>query len=99
MSIDHMISIAIAPVGALLSGPLALFIGIRSLFLIAAILGIIHPFLIWYFTKIRRLEVIEREIVEKAKKDVKVEDKAEKTAEVEEIVESAEVIQVIEPVE
>ena len=89
MSIDHMISMAIAPIGALISGPLALLIGIRYLFLIAAILGMIHPFIIWSFTKIRQLEVIEREIVMKA----------DEVAEVEEITELTEVIQVIEPIE
>ena len=90
MSIDHMISMAIAPIGALISGPLALLIGIRYLFLIAAILGMIHPFIIWSFTKIRQLEVIEREIVMKA----------DEVAEVaEEITEPIEVIQVIEPIE
>jgi len=92
MSIDHMISMAIAPIGALIAGPLALFMGIRTLFLIAAILGIIHPFLIWFFTKIRQLEVIEREILMKA-------EEAEEVAEVEEASEAAEVVQVIEPVE
>jgi DHA3 family macrolide efflux protein-like MFS transporter len=99
MSIDHMISMAIAPIGALLAGPLALLIGIRTLFLIAAILGIIHPFIIWYFTKIRQLEVIEREIIDKADEDAETEEKVDKTAEAEEILEPTEVIQVIEPVE
>jgi MFS family permease len=87
MSIDHMISMAVAPIGALFAGPLALLIGIRNLFLITAILGIIHPFLIWFFTKIRQLEVIEREILAKAEEEV----------EVEEITESEELIQVRNP--
>ncbi len=93
MSIDHMISMAIAPMGALIAGPLALLIGTRNLFFIAAILGIIHPFLIWYFTKIRQLEIIERDIIQKAEEEAKMEDKPE------EIIEPAESIQVIEPVE
>ena len=61
MSIDHMISMAIAPIGALIAGPLAEFIGIVNLFLLFAILGVIHPFLIWFFTKIRQLEIIDQE--------------------------------------
>jgi DHA3 family macrolide efflux protein-like MFS transporter len=89
MSIDHMISMAIAPIGAIIAGPLALLLGIRTLFLVFAILGIIHPFIIWFFTKIRQLEIIEIEVIEK---------EAE-TAEKEEVVEKAEVIKVIEPVE
>jgi len=91
MSIDHMISMAIAPIGALIAGPLAEAIGIVNLFLIAAIIGIIFPYIIWFFTKIGQLEVIEREILMKAEK--------EKVVEVEEITESIEVVQVIEPVE
>jgi DHA3 family macrolide efflux protein-like MFS transporter len=89
MSIDHMISMAIAPIGALIAGPLALLIGIRTLFLIAAVFGVIHPFILWFFTKIRQLEIIERDLVMKE----------EKVAEVEEIEKPVEVVQVIEPVE
>ncbi len=89
MSIDHMISMAIAPIGALIAGPLAILLGIKFLFLIAAILGIIQPFFIWFFTKIRQLEVIEREIMAKSEEDEKVE----------EITQSTEVVQVIEPIE
>jgi DHA3 family macrolide efflux protein-like MFS transporter len=59
MSIDHMISMAIAPIGALIAGPLAELIGIVNLFLIFAILGIIQPFFIWFFTQIKKLEIID----------------------------------------
>ncbi len=97
MSIDHMISMAIAPIGALFAGPLALLMGIRTLFLIMAILGIIHPFIIWSFTKIRQLEIIEQEIMAKTEEEETVEEKPEER--VEEIIEPAEIIQVIEPVE
>ncbi len=62
MSIDHMISMAIAPIAALLSGPLAELIGVVNLYLICTIFGIIYPALIWSFTKIRQLEVIDQEI-------------------------------------
>jgi MFS family permease len=66
MSIDHMISMAIAPIGALITGPLAEFMGIINLFLIFAILGMIHPFLIRCFTKIRQLEITDQEYMKKA---------------------------------
>lgn len=56
MSIDHMISMAIAPIGALIAGPLAEFMGIYNLFFISAVLGISFPFIIWVFTRIRELE-------------------------------------------
>jgi DHA3 family macrolide efflux protein-like MFS transporter len=67
MSIDHMISMAIAPIGALIAGPLAEFMGIVNLFLIFAILGMIHPFFIWFFTKIRQLEIIDQEYMKEVK--------------------------------
>jgi len=89
MSIDHMISMAIAPIGALIAGPLAEAIGIINLFLIFAIVGMIFPYIIWFFTKIRQLEIIEREIVMKA----------DEVFEIEEITEPTEVIQVIEPID
>jgi MFS family permease len=97
MSIDHMISMAIAPLGALIAGPLALLMGIRTLFLIMAILGIIHPFMIWFFTKIRKLEIIEQEIMAKAEEEETIEELVDEK--MEEITQPAEIIQVIEPVE
>ena len=56
MSIDHTISMAIAPIGALACAPLAEIIGVPTLILIAAILGVLYPFLIGGFTKILRLD-------------------------------------------
>lgn len=80
MSIDHMISMAIAPIGALIAGPLANLLGIVNLFLIFAIIGIVQPFLIWSFTKIRHLEILDRE-------------KIMEVEEVEEVVETVEIIE------
>lgn len=79
MSLDHMISMAIAPIGALISGPLANLFGIVNLLLICAIIGMLYPGIIWLFTKIRHLEY----------EDVKVEEFLEET----EIVEIAEIIE------
>jgi len=56
MSIDHTISMAIAPIGAIIAGPAANLIGITNLFLICAIIGIVNPIILWYFTKIRYLD-------------------------------------------
>jgi len=81
MSIDHMISMAIAPIGALIAGPLAEIMGIVNLFLIFAILGIIHPFFIWFLTKIRLLEIIDQEYIKEAEEITK------------EVIEIAEVIE------
>lgn len=60
MSIDHTLSMAIAPIGALIAGPAADFMGITNLYLICAIIGIINPILLWFFTKIRKLDQISK---------------------------------------
>ena len=86
MSIDHMISMAIAPFGALLTGPLSEIIGIVPLFLVFAIIGIIQPLGIWLFTQIRQLEVMDREIMMKT----------EEIIEVKELTEPVQVAEVIE---
>ncbi|MFX1314356.1 MAG: MFS transporter [Promethearchaeota archaeon] len=83
MSIDHMISMAIAPIGAIIAGPLAELIGIVNLLLISAIVGVIFPYFVWFFTKIRELEIIDRQ----------------KMAELEEIIEVAEVPEIIQVTE
>jgi DHA3 family macrolide efflux protein-like MFS transporter len=56
MSIDDTISMAIAPIGALLVGPLAGLMGVTNLLLASAIIGIVNPIIIWFFTKIRYLD-------------------------------------------
>ncbi|NVM16617.1 MAG: MFS transporter [Candidatus Lokiarchaeota archaeon] len=66
MSIDHTISMAIAPIGALLVGPLAGLMGVVNLLLASAIIGIINPIILWFFTKIRyldRLQESEEEVM------------------------------------
>ncbi|MFX0047787.1 MAG: MFS transporter [Candidatus Hermodarchaeota archaeon] len=56
MSIDHTISMAIAPIGALIVGPLAGLMGVVNLLLASAIIGIVNPIILWFFTKIRYLD-------------------------------------------
>ena len=73
MSIDHMISMAIAPIGALLAGPLSEIMGIIPLFLVFALIGIIQPLGIWFFTQIRQLEVLDRAIMMEPEEAVEVE--------------------------
>ena len=52
---------AIAPIGALMSGFLADFMGVIPLLLTCAMIGIIFPYFIWFFTKIRNLEVLDHQ--------------------------------------
>lgn len=56
MAIDHMVSMAIAPIGALLVGPLAGAMGVVNLLIASAIIGIVNPIILWFFTKIRYLD-------------------------------------------
>jgi DHA3 family macrolide efflux protein-like MFS transporter len=56
MSIDHTISMAIAPIGALLVWPLADLMGVVNLLIVSAIIGVVNPIILWFFTKIRYLE-------------------------------------------
>ena len=86
MSINHMISMAIAPIGAIIAGPLADFMGIINLLLISAIIGVIFPIFVWVFTKIRQLEIIDRE-------------KMAETEEIEEVAEVPEIVQIAETIE
>jgi DHA3 family macrolide efflux protein-like MFS transporter len=86
MSIDHMISMAIAPFGALIAGPLSEIMGIIPLFLLFAILGIIQPFAIWVFTKIRKLEAIDRAKLMETEETMQVPERTE-TVEITEIIE------------
>ena len=60
MSIDHTISMAIAPIGAIIAGPAVNFMGITNLYLLCAIIGIINPIFLWYFTKIRMLDHLSK---------------------------------------
>ncbi len=64
-SIDSTFSSAISPIGALLSGPLALLIGIQSLLFYCALIGIIYTVLIWCFTGIRKVDIDSESNLEK----------------------------------
>lgn len=82
MAIDHMISMAIAPIGALIAGPLAELFGVVYLFYICALIGGIFPILIWLLTKIRYLEY-----------------EKEKEKEIEKLIETTEIPEIIETIE
>jgi hypothetical protein len=68
VSIDHMISMAITPIGAIVSGPLAELIGISNLYMVSALLGITATIIIWLFTKIRSLDQKEQLIIKEIQK-------------------------------
>ncbi|MFX1572702.1 MAG: MFS transporter [Promethearchaeota archaeon] len=54
-SVDQSLSMAIFPIGTLISGPLAELMGVQNLFIYSAFIGVIITFLTWRFTRIRRI--------------------------------------------
>ncbi len=56
-SIDHTLSSAISPIGSLLSGPLALLLGIQPLFFYCSVLGLLFTIGFWSFTGIRKVDL------------------------------------------
>jgi MFS family permease len=62
-SVNQSISSSMFPIGTLIAGPLALAIGIRSIFLFSSIFGVLVVFLIWRFTKIRHVDFDNFELV------------------------------------
>jgi DHA3 family macrolide efflux protein-like MFS transporter len=56
-SIDHTLSSAISPLGSILSGPLALLMGIPALFFYGGLIGVICTLGFWSFTGIRHIDM------------------------------------------
>lgn len=63
-SIDHSISSAISPLGALLAGPLAILLGIPSLFFFSGLLGVLCAIGFWCFTGIRKVDIDSKTALE-----------------------------------
>jgi DHA3 family macrolide efflux protein-like MFS transporter len=66
-SIDSLLSMFIMPVGAILSGPLAETFGVRGLFLICAILGVLVLGSLYFFTGIRSVNFDKKLLIEEEK--------------------------------
>lgn len=64
-SIDNAISSAISPIGTLLSGPLAVLIGIQLLFVFSGLTGVIITIAFWSFTGIRKIDIDSKSELEK----------------------------------
>ena len=52
-SIDFAVSMAISPIGAIISGPLAELFGVANLFLYCAILGMVITIIFWWIAHVR----------------------------------------------
>jgi len=64
-SIDHTLSSAISPIGSLVSGPLALILGIPTLYLYCGLIGVIWTLAFWSFTGIRKVDIDSKRELEK----------------------------------
>ena len=63
-SIDHALSSAISPIGALAAGPLALILGIPSLFFYCGFLGVMVTIGFWSFSGIRKVDIESKSALE-----------------------------------
>ncbi|MFX1388123.1 MAG: MFS transporter [Promethearchaeota archaeon] len=63
-SIDHALSSVISPVGSLLSGPLALILGIPAVFFYSGLLGVFCTVGFWGFTGIRKIDIDSKSALE-----------------------------------
>jgi len=64
-SIDHALSSAISPIGAIISGSLALVFGIPLLLFYCSLIGILWTIGIWFFTGIRKVDIDSESELEK----------------------------------
>jgi len=55
-SVDQSLSMAILPIGTIISGPLAVIFGIQNLFIFSAFIGVFITFIAWRFTKMRYID-------------------------------------------
>ncbi len=63
-SIDQALSSVISPIGSLAAGPLAVILGIPSLFFYCGFLGVIVTVGFWSFTGIRKIDIESRRALE-----------------------------------
>jgi DHA3 family macrolide efflux protein-like MFS transporter len=69
-SFDHTISYAVMPVGAILSGPLGVLLGIRILFLIISVIGVVSVLLVWQLSGIKKIDYEDHEYFERLHKKI-----------------------------
>ncbi len=63
-SIDNALSSAISPIGSLAAGPLALILGIPTLFFYCGFLGVLVTLGFWSFTGIRNIDIDSKRALE-----------------------------------
>jgi DHA3 family macrolide efflux protein-like MFS transporter len=62
-SVDHTLSYAIMPIGAILSGVLGDLFGARLLFLLLGLIGILTVFLVWQFSGIKKYDYNDEKFI------------------------------------
>ncbi|MFX1327826.1 MAG: MFS transporter [Promethearchaeota archaeon] len=70
-SIDYTLSSVISPIGALLSGPLAVLLGIQPLFFYCSVLGLLFTIGFWSFTGIRKVDLDSKGALEEINGQIK----------------------------
>jgi len=70
-SVDHTLSYAIMPVGALLSGILGDLLGTRLLFLMLGLIGTISVFLVWQFSGIKKYNYSDEKFMNQISENIK----------------------------
>ena len=63
-SIDHALSSLISPLGALMAGPMAVLLGIPSLFFYCGFLALVVTISFWCFTGIRKVDIDSKSALE-----------------------------------
>lgn len=69
-SIDHTLSMSIAPIGTIITGPLATLMGNANLLLYSALLMISTTILIWSFSSIRRINYDDPSLIDEISSNI-----------------------------
>lgn len=70
-SIDQTLSMSLSPVGTILSGALAVLLGISNILLYSALLMIIVTILTWSFSGVRRINYEDQGLIEEISSNIK----------------------------
>jgi len=70
-SVDHTLSYAIMPIGALASGVLGDFFGTRLLFLILGLIGTFTVILVWQFSGIKKYDYNDEKFIKQIAENIK----------------------------
>ncbi|MEJ2293394.1 MAG: MFS transporter [Candidatus Lokiarchaeota archaeon] len=70
-SVDHTLSYAIMPIGALMSGVLGVLFGTRLLFLLLGLIGVLTISLVWQFSGLRNYDYNDEKFISQIAENIK----------------------------